>query len=77
MTATVVGLLVAIPSLFGYNWLATRIGRRTTAMEVFGDQFVSKLALLTVAAREMVDSGSREHPETEPKPAAREELPSA
>jgi biopolymer transport protein ExbB len=52
MTATVVGLLVAIPSLFGYNWLATRIGRRTAAMEVFADQFVSRLALLALAARE-------------------------
>ncbi len=51
MTATVVGLLVAIPSLFGYNWLATRIGRRTGAMEVFADQFVSGVALLALAAQ--------------------------
>jgi biopolymer transport protein ExbB len=52
MSATVVGLLVAIPSLFGYNWLATRISRRTTAMEVFADQFLSSLALLSLAARQ-------------------------
>ena len=50
MTATVVGLLVAIPSLFGYNWIATRIARRTSAMEVFADQFVSSVALLALAA---------------------------
>jgi biopolymer transport protein ExbB len=51
MTATVVGLLVAIPSLFGYNWLATRIGRRTSAMEVFADRFISSVALLALAGR--------------------------
>jgi biopolymer transport protein ExbB len=62
MTATVVGLLVAIPSLFGYNWLATRVSRRTSAMEVFADQFVSSLALLALAARdrpEPVEDASR------------------
>lgn len=52
MSATVVGLLVAIPSLFGYNWLATRISRRTTAMEVFADQFLSSVALHALAARQ-------------------------
>ncbi len=51
MTATVVGLLVAIPSLFGYNWLATRIARRTSAMEVFADRFLSNLGLLALAQR--------------------------
>jgi hypothetical protein len=50
--------LVAIPSLFGYNWLATRIARRTSAMEVFADEFVSGLALLALAAREPRGQGS-------------------
>jgi len=62
MTATVVGLLVAIPSLFGYNWLATRISRRISAMEVFADRFVSNVALLALAARErehVQDMGKR------------------
>lgn len=54
MSATVVGLLVAIPSLFGYNWLATRISRRTSAMEVFASQFLSSLALLALASRHQV-----------------------
>jgi biopolymer transport protein ExbB len=51
MTATVVGLLVAIPSLFGYNWLATRVARRTSAMEVFADHFLSSLGLLAMTLR--------------------------
>jgi len=51
MAATVVGLLVAIPSLFGYNWLAMRISRRTSAMEVFASQFLSNVALLALASR--------------------------
>jgi biopolymer transport protein ExbB len=51
MTATVVGLLVAIPSLFGYNWLATRIARRTSTMEVFADQFLSRVGLFALATQ--------------------------
>ena len=45
LTTTVFGLLVAIPSLFGYNYLTTRISKRTTAMEVFGDRVVARFAL--------------------------------
>jgi len=41
--ATVMGLLVAIPSLFGYNFIATRISARVAAMEVFADQLVSRI----------------------------------
>lgn len=51
MTATVVGLLVAIPSLFGYNWLATRVARRTSTMEVFADRFLAQLGLFALEAR--------------------------
>jgi biopolymer transport protein ExbB len=51
MMATVMGLLVAIPSLFGYNWLATRVGTRTSSMEVFADQFVSRVSLFALASR--------------------------
>ena len=39
------GLLVAIPALFGYNYLTTRITQRTTAMELFADRLVSRLAI--------------------------------
>lgn len=41
--ATVMGLLVAIPSLFGYNFVATRISARIAAMEVFADQMISRV----------------------------------
>jgi len=45
LTTTVLGLAVAIPSLFGYNHLAGRISRRIAAMEVFADQLVSRAGL--------------------------------
>jgi len=41
--ATVMGLLVAIPSLFGYNFVASRIAARVAAMEVFADQMVGRM----------------------------------
>ena len=48
LVTTVMGLLVAIPSLFGYNYLATRIARRTAAMEVFSDRLMSRLTVSSV-----------------------------
>lgn len=50
LTTTVLGLLVAIPSLFGYNYVTSRIQRRTTAMEVFSDRVLSRFALLSIDA---------------------------
>jgi biopolymer transport protein ExbB/TolQ len=44
LAATVAGLAVAIPSLFGYNYLLTRIKGMTSDMHVFVDEFVTKLA---------------------------------
>lgn len=44
LLATVAGLAVAIPSLFGYNYLITRIKVVTSDMHVFIDEFVTKLA---------------------------------
>jgi biopolymer transport protein TolQ len=41
LLATVVGLLVAVPSLFAYNWLAARIRHQTMEMEHFADEFMS------------------------------------
>ena len=41
LLATVVGLLVAVPSLFAYNWLAQRIRHTTMEMESFADEFVN------------------------------------
>ena len=44
LVATVAGLGVAIPALFGYNYFATRIKDIVADMHVFVDEFVSKMA---------------------------------
>lgn len=44
LVATVAGLIVAIPALFGYNYLGSRIKVITADMHVFVDEFVAKLA---------------------------------
>lgn len=44
LAATVAGLAVAIPALFGYNYLLTLIKDITADMRVFSDEFVAALA---------------------------------
>jgi len=44
LVATVAGLGVAIPALFGYNYLITRIKDMTSEMQVFVDEFITKMA---------------------------------
>jgi biopolymer transport protein ExbB len=44
LVATVAGLAVAIPSLFGYNWLLTRVKSVIATQQVFVDELVTKLA---------------------------------
>jgi biopolymer transport protein ExbB len=44
LAATVAGLTVAIPALFGYNWLNTRIKNITADNRVFVDEFVTRIA---------------------------------
>jgi biopolymer transport protein ExbB len=44
LAATVAGLAVAIPALFGYNYLLSRVKDATSDMHVFIDEFVTKLA---------------------------------
>jgi biopolymer transport protein ExbB len=44
LLATVAGLAVAIPCLFGYNWLASRIKNISADMQVFADELLTKLA---------------------------------
>jgi biopolymer transport protein ExbB len=44
LAATVAGLGVAIPSLFGYNWLNTKIKEINADMRVFVDEFVTRIA---------------------------------
>jgi biopolymer transport protein ExbB len=44
LVATVAGLGVAIPALFGYNYLQTRIKALSNDMTVFVDEFVTRMA---------------------------------
>lgn len=44
LVATVAGLGVAIPALFGYNYLMTKIKEISADMNVFVDEFVTKMA---------------------------------
>lgn len=44
LVATVAGLAVAIPALFGYNYLSSRIKNASSDMQVFVDEFITKLA---------------------------------
>lgn len=43
LTATVAGLMVAIPCLFGYNYLGGRIKSISADMHVFVDEFIAKM----------------------------------
>ncbi len=43
LLATVVGLLVAVPSLFAYNYMAHRIRHATMELEGFADEFVGSI----------------------------------
>ncbi len=44
LVATVAGLAVAIPALFGYNYIQSRVKDATTDMHVFIDEFVTRMA---------------------------------
>lgn len=44
LVATVAGLAVAIPALFGYNYLTGRIGELTSDMQVFVDELITRIA---------------------------------
>ena len=44
LVATVAGLAVAIPALFGYNYLASRVKEIVADMHVFTDEFITKVA---------------------------------
>ena len=44
LLCTAAGLGVAIPALFGYNWLTARADAITADMAVFVDEFTSRLA---------------------------------
>jgi biopolymer transport protein ExbB len=44
LLATVAGLGVAIPALFGYNWLASRIKQISADTQIFVDEFITRVA---------------------------------
>jgi len=44
LAATVAGLAVAIPCLFGYNWLNSRIKSINADSRVFVDEFITRIA---------------------------------
>lgn len=44
LVATVAGLAVAIPCLFGYNFLTSRIGELTADLQAFVDELVTRIA---------------------------------
>ncbi|MBV6500923.1 MAG: hypothetical protein CJBNEKGG_03413 [Prosthecobacter sp.] len=44
LLATVAGLAVAIPSLFAYSYLSTRIRQAVRSMHIFIDEFITRIA---------------------------------
>ena len=45
LVATVAGLAVAIPALFGYNWLSSQIKNVSADTQVFADEFLTRHAV--------------------------------
>jgi biopolymer transport protein ExbB/TolQ len=41
LLATVVGLIVAVPALFAYNWMAQQLRQQTVQMDNFADEFIA------------------------------------
>lgn len=44
LLATVCGLVVAIPALFGYNYLSVQVKEITTDLHLFTEEFITKMA---------------------------------
>jgi len=44
LLATVCGLIVAIPALFGYNYLSVQVKEITTDLHLFQEEFITKMA---------------------------------
>jgi len=55
LAATVAGLFVAIPALFGYNYLITRIKESSALMQVFVNTFVTRMAENYNASDELLE----------------------
>lgn len=79
LLTTVLGLLVAIPSLIGYNWITFYIKQVTVYMDNQVEEFTNKLKLVAVEAEarkqeEKEKEAERVKPEVKPEPAP-EEIP--
>jgi biopolymer transport protein ExbB len=61
MATTVVGLIVAIPSLLAYNYLATQVARIVSLMEVFSEQLVESLNRFVSNVRSKADHTHKAH----------------
>jgi biopolymer transport protein ExbB/TolQ len=82
LATTVAGLLVAIPSMFGYNWLVHNLRVATVEMDNFAQELSSKIEAeylqdVPVNAREPLKTMAAESeirvepkPQLEPKPVA-------
>jgi len=51
LLATVAGLAVAIPALFGYNYLISKIKDLTSDIQIFVDELVTRMAEVYSADR--------------------------
>jgi biopolymer transport protein ExbB/TolQ len=59
LLATVAGLVVAIPALFVYSYLNTRIKNVVGEMQVFIDEFVTKMAEFYQGSENKLDTANR------------------
>lgn len=63
LLATVFGLLVAIPALFIYSYLSSRIKDLLSSMQIFIDEFIAKMAEIYPPASEREDLPAKEIPQ--------------
>lgn len=56
LITTVAGLLVAIPSMFGYNWLVHTLRVRTVELDNFAQELVSKMETEYLADEQMAEN---------------------
>ena len=56
LIATVIGLLVAIPAMFGYNFMVTSIRGITQEMDIFTSEFATQIQHTYVDKRTLSDA---------------------
>ena len=68
LATTVAGLLVAIPSMFGYNWLVHNLRVATVEMDNFAQELSAKIETEYLQEVPVNDREPRKALESEPKP---------